>query len=152
MFHKLSELFSIDNMDQLTMFDDHCQICIYPIPRETDPDTCTNLDMDIRERYSPDNLFINIHHILHHTLLINNRKIDPDSLNFIHTYLNSCTYENVPKELVYQVVGIVFPGRLQGKIVKTTSHVRQEQPCHRCGKRNDVGVNTCWWCGSYFPI
>lgn len=32
-----------------------------------------------------------------------------------------------------------------------STSVRREGPCHNCGKTNDVGVKSCWWCEAPNP-
>lgn len=29
--------------------------------------------------------------------------------------------------------------------------IEKEKPCFQCQRKNDIGVKTCWWCGSENP-
>lgn len=30
-------------------------------------------------------------------------------------------------------------------------NIEKEKPCFQCQRKNDIGVKTCWWCGSQNP-
>ncbi len=38
-----------------------------------------------------------------------------------------------------------------GTIVKKLNGISHEKPCKQCSRKNDNGVNSCWWCGASNP-
>ena len=41
-----------------------------------------------------------------------------------------------------------YRSQLTGKINSDSVPIRQESPCRSCNRPNDLGVKSCWWCGS----
>jgi hypothetical protein len=62
---------------------------------------------------------------------------------------NSFHYFEVPKDKLLEAI-VQFTNYISGTTNTETnsSNIRQEKNCQICSKKNDIGVNNCWWCGN----
>ena len=70
-------------------------------------------------------------------------------LSFLQKYNNTATFEDVTKPSLLKIESQLISKSGASSVILPTQRI--EKPCRGCNKPNDLGVNSCWWCGIETP-
>jgi hypothetical protein len=62
-----------------------------------------------------------------------------------------CTYEGLSRAQIELMVLTLAHAAGTPVVSAPTVSVTKEKPCKVCGRKNDIGIATCYWCGTSDP-